>query len=169
MKKLTLVATTVLGVALMAGSLRAQGIHTGEASGVGDAAHSSAGATTDVPRTSNLSGSTASGTSIDTWRYRWNNDRWWYWTPEKKWVVWNGTTWVPFEQTNCGGTNVGRRVTPYVTNYGSYERQNTGGFASPAPRRGGSWSSSRTYPSSGYAGYGWTWGPGTAFRDGPGK
>ena len=34
----------------------------------------------------------------DAWRYRWNDGRWWYWTPEQKWMVWTGFAWVPYDQ-----------------------------------------------------------------------
>jgi hypothetical protein len=28
------------------------------------------------------------------WRYRFQNSQWWYYQPNKQWVVWNGKSWV---------------------------------------------------------------------------
>ena len=91
----------------------------------------------------------------DAWRYRWYNGQWWYWLPAETWVVWNGTAWVPYEQSyQCGGTC----DRTYTSDYGSgYGTGYGGGYYSG---RGGSGGSD-------YAGYGWTWGPGTAYSDGP--
>ena len=154
---------------LMAGALRAEGIHAGGVGDTGVPADRRAGAPADVPRTSIVSGSSASDACSNRWRYCWNNDRWWYWTPKEKWVFWNGDTWIPFEQTNASSAKVESRVTPYVTNYGGYERQDMDRFSLPVPQGSGSWSSSGTYRTDSYAGYGCTWGPGTALRNGPGR
>lgn len=37
-------------------------------------------------------------TGPDGWRYRWSGGRWWYWTPAKRWLWYNGDgQWVEFE------------------------------------------------------------------------
>ena len=36
-------------------------------------------------------------TQDDAWRYRWHGDRWWYWLPSNRWVVWTGERWTPYE------------------------------------------------------------------------
>jgi hypothetical protein len=34
-------------------------------------------------------------TGPDSWRYRWSGGRWWYWTPAKRWMWYNGDgQWV---------------------------------------------------------------------------
>lgn len=30
----------------------------------------------------------------DSWRYRYFNNRWWYWKTDKTWSYWNGTSWL---------------------------------------------------------------------------
>lgn len=29
-----------------------------------------------------------------SWRYRWHNGRWWYWMPNRSWVIWDGNQWL---------------------------------------------------------------------------
>ena len=38
----------------------------------------------------------------DDWRYRRQNGRWWYWTDENRWVVWNGSQWTAPSQPSRG-------------------------------------------------------------------
>ena len=35
----------------------------------------------------------------DSWRYRWQDGRWWYWTPAKRWMWYGDGQWVYFEPT----------------------------------------------------------------------
>ena len=105
------------------------------------------------------------------WHYRWHEGRWWYSMPENKWVVWNGSTWVPFEQfSSCPYVyNVGQ-ANPTSTSKVSTETASAARTAEPVYSSGSNWSSSSSTGSGGnYAGYGWSWGPGTAFRDSPGR
>jgi hypothetical protein len=125
MKK-TLFATVIALVALITVNLRAQGAGAADLAGAHDNARPDTGASEkgDISR-----------------RYRWQNGCWWYWMPEKQWLVWTGTSWAPHGQvTGRAGDNVGS----YSASYGSYQRQ-------------------------GDAGYGWTWGPGTAYHSAPGS
>jgi hypothetical protein len=32
----------------------------------------------------------------DVWRYRWFDNRWWYWTPENRWVYFDNCQWQPW-------------------------------------------------------------------------
>lgn len=101
-------------------------------------------------------------------RYRWHNSRWWYWTPEEKWVVWTGTTWVPFGES--GGeseAHAAASLSRHVTSNGSREGDDSTALAQPTYRIRGSWGGSGALRVSDYALYGWSWGPGTAYRDGP--
>ena len=42
--------------------------------------------------------SAPAGPAKDTWRYRRFDGRWWYWTPAKRWLWYNGDgQWVEFE------------------------------------------------------------------------
>jgi hypothetical protein len=101
------------------------------------------------------------------WHYRWHEGRWWYWMPEGKWVFWTGSTWVPFEQSSSA-CNVS------VVKPASADNAKTADAAKTAESvysNGGSYRSGSSYStgSGDYAGYGWTWGPGTAFRNSPGR
>jgi hypothetical protein len=114
---------------------------------------------------------TASKPSSPDWHYRWHEGRWWYWMPESKskWVVWTGSKWVPYEEPSSGAKL--RTVSaPKSESAGVSETQkqaasdsSVGATCQPGYSGGYSGGSG-----SSYAGYGWTWGPGTAYRDGPG-
>jgi len=36
--------------------------------------------------------------AVEGWRFRWHDDLWWYWTPDRSWVVWQRDRWVPYRQ-----------------------------------------------------------------------
>jgi hypothetical protein len=36
--------------------------------------------------------------AVEGWRFRWHDDLWWYWTPERSWLVWQRDRWVPYER-----------------------------------------------------------------------
>ncbi len=111
------------------------------------------------------------------WRSVWHAGKWWYWTDQNSWLVWSGSAWTPYRPSNGDGVAVADQPRPYVANYGSYEAPAVA--AAPQPI----YSGRETYGYSGqgayrpaytagprdYSGYGWTWGPGTAFRDSPGR
>jgi hypothetical protein len=114
------------------------------------------------------------------WRCCWHEGCWWYWTPANRWLVWNGSAWQPYEQWSswyAGGT---QRGIPYTAGYGSYEGQPAATYAEPAYASpvggypasgygGGYGSRAGSGAGSGYSGYGWSWGPGTAFGRSPGS
>ena len=120
---------------------------------------------------------TASGSSTQPdWRYCWHEGRWWYWMPENRWVIWSGTAWAPYKQLSNRSDKPNVEASQTSLDSKSHDtRDLQGGTAAPqstwGPRRN---RQSSYYPAhsgqggSGYAGYGWTWGPGTAFRDAPG-
>jgi hypothetical protein len=154
MRKFALVAVAAL--TLMTVGLKAQGA---DVSGTDPA--------TGVPQ----AGTAASSQSNDAdgWRYCWHNSRWWYWMPENKWVVWTGSKWIPYgEFCNPGGAIAGSSAIPYSVGYGSYE-QPSQGFSSPVYSNTRSWGNTGVNSGSGYAGYGWTWGPGTVYSSAPGR
>ena len=103
------------------------------------------------------------------WHYRWHEGRWWYWMPQNQWMVWTGSTWVPSEQfSKCPMIySVGQ-----VSSQPIAERNAENGGESITPEPAYSGGGQSTYYSGGsgsnYAGYGWNWGPGTAYRNGPG-
>jgi hypothetical protein len=37
------------------------------------------------------------------WRYRYDNGRWWYWTPNNSWMWYNGQQWASFPQPGNAG------------------------------------------------------------------
>ena len=96
------------------------------------------------------------------WHYRWHEGRWWYWMPESsKWMVWSGSTWVPLEKVaTCGCMQTVSQTASTSTGEASVATESQGGGYEPSYSSGGGNES---------AGYGWTWGPGTAFRDSPGR
>lgn len=108
------------------------------------------------------------------WHYRWHDGRWWYWMSENnenRWMVWTGSRWIPYEQfANCPNMFNVSQARSYSTAYGSYEAQNESGTSQPVDWGGGNYRPTWSTGSGGnYAGYGWSWGPGTAYRDAPGR
>jgi hypothetical protein len=113
----------------------------------------------------------AAKTVVPDWHYRWHEGRWWYWMPDSRWMVWTGATWVPYEKfSSCPNTNYASQAKPKSSSYVNYETATESGSAQPVSS--GTFNSQPTYsvgPSSDFAGYGWSWGPGTAYRNGPGR
>ncbi len=80
-------------------------------------------ATVTVPRAVNPA---AAATAADRapapageqWRYRRHNGNWWYYQPDKSWVVWSGNAWVPYQP------NASR----YATGYRGDDSLNTGDY-----------------------------------------
>jgi hypothetical protein len=117
---------------------------------------------------------TASKPSSPDWHYRWHEGRWWYWMPESKshWMVWMGSKWVSYEEPSSGvklrtvsepkSGSPGAGVVETQKQIAS-EPSSVGANCQPGYSAGYS-----TGSGGNYAGYGWTWGPGTAFRSGPG-
>jgi hypothetical protein len=104
----------------------------------------------------------------DGWRYCWHDSRWWYWTPEKHWLVWTGASWVPFESSHGDTVRTpGGSASSRMAGYGSDQRRNNSASSSSTYRGARSWANYGVRTSD-YAGHGWTWGPGTAYRNGPG-
>jgi hypothetical protein len=100
--------------------------------------------------------------------YRWHEGRWWYSMPENKWVYWTGSAWVPFEQTLSVRSVSTETATAATTAEPAYPV----GPACPVDSSGSTYSAGSGYSvgsGNGYAGYGWSWGPGTAFHDSPGR
>jgi hypothetical protein len=98
----------------------------------------------------------------DGWRYVWHNNQWWYYTPEKSWLIWNGTAWYPQNDPNAayGGASYGYGYTPAWSGYygpGGYNFNYSDGF--------GSYGTGYVGPG-GYGGYGY--GPGFSYGWGPG-
>lgn len=122
---------------------------------------------------SNAETPSTSNTQAPDWRCVWHGGQWWYWTPQNSWLVWSGSTWVPYEQPYRSATATMSQPMPYSTGYGSYEAQYPG--TTPQPTYSGNayqpgYSSGYSSGSGeSYAGYGWTWGPGTAFSNAPGR
>ncbi len=106
------------------------------------------------------------------WHYRWHEGRWWYWMPESgQWMVWVDSAWVPFAQfAKTPRAFHVSQAAPDSTSAGSGAVQSAS--ISPQPESTSSNDCPPTYSSGStgnYAGYGWSWGPGTAYRDGPGR
>ena len=57
----------------------------------------------------------------DPWRYRLENGRWWYWTPQNQWMWYGDNGWVAYDS-----------AVPYTAAYGSYDVPGTG-YYSPYP------------------------------------
>lgn len=36
--------------------------------------------------------------TVEGWRFRWHDDLWWYYTPERSWAVWQGNHWAPYQR-----------------------------------------------------------------------
>ncbi len=119
----------------------------------------------------------ASKTVTPDWHYCWHEGRWWYWMPEgNNWMVWSGSTWIPYEQSP-GRSEVSQasQAKPASASYASYETANESRASQPVdagqntcPPTYSGYSGYSGGSGSNYAGYGWTWGPGTANRDSPG-
>jgi hypothetical protein len=35
---------------------------------------------------------------VEGWRFRWHDGLWWYYTPDRSWVVWQGGRWLPYQR-----------------------------------------------------------------------
>ncbi|HWB14333.1 MAG TPA: hypothetical protein VG826_34220 [Pirellulales bacterium] len=44
------------------------------------------------------------GEPRNAWRYVLYNGRWWYWTPDDQWAVFNGQKWVTFSPESIGSS-----------------------------------------------------------------
>ena len=107
------------------------------------------------------------------WHYRYHEGHWWYWMPESsKWMVWAGSSWIPQEQflKPSAIRNVSQATVQTNGDNNSTSEAATTGEVCPPTYSTGRYSAGSYSPTSGggAAGYGWSWGPGTAFRDGPG-
>ena len=106
------------------------------------------------------------------WHYRWHEGRWWYWVPESsKWMVWSGSIWVPLEKVaTCGCMQTVSQTTSEATSDANVATENANGASEPSYSGGGGYEPGYSSGAgSDYSGYGWGWGPGTAFRDSPGR
>jgi hypothetical protein len=150
MNRIRLSVLAVIAIALLAGTVRAQEVNTAK-----------------------IESEMAKPKMVTPdWHYRWHEGRWWYWVPEGHeghWMVWTGSTWIPYRQfAECISTLSVTEAKPYTTNYGSYEAGGEG-IASQSLYGGGNYRATGAAGSGGsYAGYGWNWGPGTAYRNAPG-
>jgi hypothetical protein len=123
-------------------------------------------------------GDNASKMVTPDWHYRWHEGRWWYWMPEGHWMVWTGSTWIPYAgSSGTADISATRQVQPGTASFAGYETESS--IAQPAyssqsycpPTYSGDsgYSGYSSEVGSNYSGYGWTWGPGTANRDSPGR
>jgi hypothetical protein len=125
--------------------------------------------------TSKITGGASKITMVaPDWHYRWHDGRWWYWMSENhenRWMVWSGSTWIPYEQSASRGNVLNAsQARPYTTGYGGSETESASRISQPVFSGGSSCPPSGSAGSGGnYAGYGWSWGPGTAYRDAPGR
>ncbi len=95
----------------------------------------------------------------NNWRYRRHNGRWWYYTPQRSWMVWDGGAWNPYQS----GSNfyVGRGYNGYYGGPAYYGRAN--GYYGPGYNGyygRGYYGPYRSW--SGYRGYGGGYGGGGA-------
>jgi hypothetical protein len=107
------------------------------------------------------------------WHYCWHEGRWWYWLPEGKWMVWTGSAWTAYRGSSGNSDLAETRQAQPSTSYASYETEGRSGAAQPASPSQSycppTYSGYSSGAGSNYAGYGWTWGPGTANRDTGGR
>ncbi len=90
-------------------------------------------------------------------RMQFYNGVWWYFMPNRSWVMWNGNNWIPYIPAAPAGGTV---VVPYTTAYGSPTS-----FGAMAPSSGGVQSVAPAWRGD-PATYGWGWGPGVSTRAG---
>jgi hypothetical protein len=102
----------------------------------------------------NPQANTAGDPRPDQWRYRWNNNQWWYWTPENRWMVYGSNGWAYPEVT--GG---------YTTGYGGVTVETpAAGVSVAVPSSGYYYAPGTTYY---YPSYGYYY-PGRYYYGGPG-
>ena len=41
----------------------------------------------------------------NAWRYRWHNNRWWYYHPNSRWSFWNNNRWNAYRESNAATAN----------------------------------------------------------------
>jgi opacity protein-like surface antigen len=116
--------------------------------------------------TANAEGPSANRAQASDWRQVWHGGHWWYWTPQNSWLYWTGSAWTAYQPSNCPPVATAGQPQPYTTGYGNYDSQDAvtpqATYASP-----GVYQPAYSSGGSNYAGYGWSWGPGTASRDAP--
>lgn len=49
----------------------------------------------------------------DSWRFRWHNNQWWYYTPQNSWMIYENNAWMPYSRETY--------VPRYRTGYRGYE------------------------------------------------
>ncbi len=58
--------------------------------------------TAPVPRTTNQTRgdlpAPPAGSADDAWRFKWHDELWWYWTPDKTWRILQAGRWVPYQK-----------------------------------------------------------------------
>jgi hypothetical protein len=64
----------------------------------------------------------------DQWRYRFDNGRWWYWTPNNTWMWYNGQQWTSFPQPG----NTGPAVPSSATGLSAFPLNSAGTSTAPA-------------------------------------
>jgi hypothetical protein len=108
------------------------------------------------------------------WHYRWHEGRWWYWMPQtSSWMVWNDASWIPYEKFAAAETRTAGQLKVVANEQPAADNgaAQQAGIGESCPVTTSGYSSSPSYSQgngSGYLGYGWSWGSGTAFRNGPG-
>jgi hypothetical protein len=56
----------------------------------------------------------------DQWRYKWDNGRWWYWSPDNRWMWYDGAQWTYYDP-NAANTTYYQSTPGYTTYYGGYD------------------------------------------------
>jgi hypothetical protein len=77
------------------------------------------------PGSAGVSVNVVGGNRPDQWRYRWENGRWWYWTPQNRWMWYNDGQWIDYDPSPG-----------YTTYYGDYYSDPNTGYYDYYPNSG---------------------------------
>lgn len=70
-----------------------------------------------------------------SWRYRWHDGHWWYWMPNKTWMIWEGARWTKYTEYLSRFDPASRRRGVGQPGGQYYNGQHSSGYRGTAPQQ----------------------------------
>ena len=70
-----------------------------------------------------------------SWRYRWHDGHWWYWMPNKTWMIWEGARWTKYTDYLSRFDPASRRRGAGQPGGQYYNGQHSSGYRGTAPQQ----------------------------------